>query len=305
MTTNPLPPLPDSLSEEARTQISALMAATPPAAASLAETREQVLAIQQHVSSLQLANYPVDITDDVISGVPVRVFEPKGGVTRPGVLLNAHGGGFMVDSGSMTENVPICALTGLKVIAVRYRLAPEHPYPAAVEDLVSAYRSILRTIGPDQVAIYGTSAGAVLSAQAIVRLKREGLPLPAAVGFFSGSADFAGATDSEQFFPMPGGESMRERTMPYVGHTPRNDPGLSPLHADLSDFPPTLLISSTRDLLLSDTAIFHRALLKAEVAAQLVVFEGLPHAFWAYLIAPECTEAFETMAKFFTTRLPN
>jgi len=102
---------------------------------------------------------------------------------------------------------------------------------------------------------------------------------------------------------MPGGATMQQLVAPYVGETSRTDAGLSPLYADLSGFPPTLLISSTRDQLLSQTAIFHRALLKAHVPAQLVVFEGLPHAFWAYLVAPECTEAFETMASFLGEKL--
>ena len=150
--------------------------------------------------------------------------------------------------------------------------------------------------------MFGTSAGAILSAQTIVRLKREGLPLPAAVGFFSGTGDFARAGDSEQFLPMPGGATMLDLVSGYVAQTSPTDPGLSPLYADLADFPPTLLVSSTRDQLLSQTAIFHRALLKAQVPAQFVVFEALPHAFWAYLIAPESTEAFELMASFLCAR---
>jgi epsilon-lactone hydrolase len=91
----------------------------------------------------------------------------------------------------------------------------------------------------------------------------------------------------------------------YVGQTSPTDPGLSPLYADLANFPPTLLVSSTRDQLLSQTAIFHRALLKAGVHAQLVVFEALPHAFWAYLLAPESTEAFELMASFLSSHVGN
>ena len=305
MTTVSMPPLPDSLSPEARMQITAVMAAEAPADVSLAAMREQMLAIQHHVSGLQQATHAVDILDDVIEGVPVRIFEPKGGTTRQGVLLNAHGGGFMVDSGSLTENVPLCALTGMKIVSVLYRMAPEHPFPAAVDDIVAVYRTLVREAGSDRIAIYGTSAGAVLSAQTIVRLKRERLPLPAAVGFFSGAADFVRIGDSEQFIPMPGGATSQELVSPYVAQTPRTDPDLSPLYADLSDFPPTLLISSTRDQLLSQTAMFHRALLKAQVPAQFVVFEGLPHAFWAYLIAPECTEAFELMATFLTESLRN
>jgi acetyl esterase/lipase len=304
MTTVTLPPLPDSLSAEARAQITAVMAAEPPADMPLAAMREQMLAIQHYVSGLQQAKYAVDISAGVIDGVAVRIFEPKGGATRRELLLNAHGGGFMVDSGSLSENVPICALTGMKIVAVLYRMAPEHPYPAAVDDMVAVYRSLVRDTGPGRIALYGTSAGAILSAQTIVRLKREGVPLPAAVGFFSGSGDLARPGDSEQFLPMPGGATMLELVSGYVAQTPRTDPGLSPLYADLSGFPPTLLISSTRDQLLSQTAIFHRALLKAQVPAQLVVFEGLPHAFWAYLIAPECTDAFELMASFLSSKMP-
>ncbi len=305
MTTVTLPPLPDSLSAEARAQIAAVTATPPPTDMTPATMREQMLAIQHYVSGLQQATHAVDISDDVIEGVPVRVFEPKGGATRQGVLLNAHGGGFMVDSGSLTENVPLCALTGMKVVAVLYRLAPEHAYPAAVDDMVAVYRALLRSAKPNRIAIYGTSAGAILSAQTIVRLKREGLPLPAAVGFFSGSGDLARNGDSEQFLPMPGGATLLELISGYIGQTPRTDPGLSPLYGDLSGFPPTLLVTSTRDQLLSHTAIFHRALLKAHVPAQLVVFEGLPHAFWAYLVAPECTEAFELMASFLGAQVEN
>jgi len=298
MTATSLPPLPDSLSTEARAQIAAVMAAETPADTPLPALREQMLAVQHYVSGLQLQTHAVEISDTVIDGVPVRIFEPKGGASRPGVLLNAHGGGFMVDSGSLTENVPICALTGMKVVAVLYRLAPEHPYPAAVDDVVAVYRSLARDIAPGQIAIYGTSAGAVISAQAIIRLKGDALRLPAAVGFFSGSADFSRTGDSEQFVPMPGGVTTQELATPYVAQTSRTDPGLSPLYAELPGFPPTLLVSSTRDPLLSQTAIFHRALLAAQVEAQFVVFEGLPHAFWAYLIAPESAEAFDLMAKF-------
>ena len=267
MTTDVFPPLPQSLSAEAREQIATMLTAGPPADTSLPAMRQQMLAIQAYVSSIQRAAYAVEISEAVIDGVPVRIFEPKGGPTRPGILLNAHGGGFMVDSGSLTENVPVCALTGMKVVSVLYRMAPEQPYPAAVDDMVVVYRAMLRECESNGLAIYGTSAGAALTAQTVVRLKREELPPPGAVGFFSGSADFVHVGDSEQFVPMPGGVTSQQMVAPYVGATARTDPGLSPLYADLAGFPPTLLITSTRDQLLSQTAIFHRALLRAQVAA--------------------------------------
>jgi monoterpene epsilon-lactone hydrolase len=90
---------------------------------------------------------------------------------------------------------------------------------------------------------------------------------------------------------------------PYPGATDRHDPVLSPLFADLAGMPPTLLVTSTRDLLLSDTALFHRALLRAGSNAELVVFEALPHAFWYHFQLRETEECLELMAKFFDQKL--
>jgi monoterpene epsilon-lactone hydrolase len=90
---------------------------------------------------------------------------------------------------------------------------------------------------------------------------------------------------------------------PYVGRTDRKDPVLSPWFADLRGMPPSLLVTSTRDLLLSDTTLFHRALLRNDVDAQLVVFEALPHAFWYHFELPETKEALELMAQFFDKKL--
>jgi acetyl esterase/lipase len=88
-----------------------------------------------------------------------------------------------------------------------------------------------------------------------------------------------------------------------VGKTDRKDPVLSPLFSDLHGLPPSLLVTSTRDILLSDTTIFHRALLRAGVDAHLVVFEALPHAFWYHFQLPETKEALELMARFFDERV--
>jgi epsilon-lactone hydrolase len=93
--------------------------------------------------------------------------------------------------------------------------------------------------------------------------------------------------------------SDRPHDEDYVGKTDPKDPVLSPVFADLHGLPPSLLVTSTRDLLLSNTSIFHRALLRAGVNAQLVVFEALPHAFWYHFQLPETKEALQIMARFF------
>ncbi|HEY1462231.1 MAG TPA: alpha/beta hydrolase fold domain-containing protein, partial [Terriglobales bacterium] len=141
-------------------------------------------------------------------------------------------------------------------------------------------------------------------------LKQLNLPLPGALGIFSGLADFSCPGDSWQLFALNGFPGMLKPTYPnhlpddaYVGKTDRKDPVLSPLFADLHGMPPTLLVTSTRDILLSGTTIFHRALLSSGVDAQLVVFEALPHAFWYHFELPETNEALNLMAKFFDQKL--
>ena len=141
---------------------------------------------------------PNTLVDATMAGVPVHIVTPDGmpEANKDKVLLNLHGGGFNSDSGSYTESIPIASYTGIKVVAVLYRLAPEHPYPAAVDDSVAVYKELLKTYTPNHIVIYGTSAGAILTAEVAARLKQLGLPLPAALGVFSGMGDFARACAS-------------------------------------------------------------------------------------------------------------
>ncbi len=254
--------------------------------------------------------YPVTVGADTIAGVPVRVVTPEGAEGNRGrVLINVHGGGFQLDSGSLTESIPIANLTHIKVISVLYRLAPEHPFPAAVDDTVAVYKELLRSYAPGNIGLYGTSAGAILTAEVAVRLRQLNLPLPAALGVFSGMGDYSRYTDSEAIYALDGFSGHLDvpkaapRPDPYVGATNPQDPVLSPVFADVHGFPPTLFITSTRDLLLSGTAILHWHFLRAGVDARLVVFEALPHAFWNNPSLPEAKEADATMAKFLDQQL--
>ena len=256
--------------------------------------------------------YPVNIASDTIAGVPVRVITPLtiAPEKRDRVLINLHGGGFNSDSGSLSETIPIANLSGIKVIAVLYRLAPEHPFPAGLDDAVAVYKELLKTYKPEHIAIYGTSAGAILTAEVTVKLKQLKLPLPAATGIFSGLGDFSQVGDSIALFALNGFSGHLEPPKPgarnseyFPASTDPKDPVLSPLYADLTGFPPTLFITSGRDLLLSGTTILHRAYLRAGVDAQLVVFEALPHAFWNNPALPESKEADQLMATFLAKRL--
>ena len=254
---------------------------------------------------------PNQLVEDKIAGVPVRIVTPEGlpEANRDKVLLNLHGGGFNSDSGSYTESIPIAGFTKIKVVAVIYRLAPEHPFPAAVDDSVAVYKELLKTHKPEHIVIYGTSAGAILTAEVAAKLKQLGLPMPAALGIFSGMGDFARDGDSMALYALRGFSgrldppSSEPHDPYYVGGTDAKDPILSPIFGDLHGLPPTLFVTSTRDMLLSGTVNLHRAYLNAGVDARLVVFDALTHAFWYDPLLPEAQEANHIMADFFVKQL--
>jgi len=304
-------PMPNTISPEAQQWLASLTHSTP-GPESLAERRKRTDEWRKFGSGEARKYYPANVEETSMAGVRTDIITP---VTMPEanrnrVLINLHGGGFNSDSGSLIEGIPIANLAKTKVVSVYYRLAPENPFPAAVDDVVAVYKELLKTYKPRSIGIFGTSAGAILTAEVAVRLKQLGLPLPAALGIFSGLADFSRVGDARQLFTLNGLPGEMQPVDPshlpddqYVGKTDRKDPVLSPLFADLHGMPPSLLVTSTRDLLLSDTTIFHRALLHAGNDAQLVVFEALPHAFWYHFQFPETREALELMAKFFDEKV--
>jgi monoterpene epsilon-lactone hydrolase len=304
-------PIPSTISPEAQEWLASL-AKKKSQSQTLAERRIATDAWRKSGSAEARRLYPVNVEETRIVGVRTDVITPltMPEANRGRVLINLHGGGFVSDSGSLIEGVPIANLTKIKVVSVYYRLAPENLFPAAVDDVVAVYRELLKTYKPQSIGIFGTSAGAVLTCEVAVRLKQLGLPLPAALGAFSVLTDYSRPSDSRQIFALDGLpgqlkplDPKRAPDDPYPGAADRKNPVLSPLFADLRGMPPSLLVTSTRDLLLSDTALFHRALLGAGNDAQLVVFEALPHAFWYHFRLPETKECLELMAKFFDQKL--
>ena len=302
-------PVPSTVSAEARASLAKAWPddATPQ---SLADRRASTDTWQTGAGKAFQTLYPVDVQNYTIAGVPVRIVTPPDipAGHRDRLLINLHGGGFNSDSGSLTESIPVAALSGTKTIAVLYRLAPEHPFPAALEDAIAVYRDALKTHKPGNIAIFGTSAGAILTAEVAVRLKQLNLPEPGALGIFSGFGDWANRGDSEALFSLRGLSGHLDiptlRTHDdYAASTDLRDPILSPINADLRNLPPTLFLTSTRDLLLSGTTTLHRAFLRAGNDAHLVVFEALPHAFWNDPTLPETSEANGIMARFFTRNL--
>lgn len=252
------------------------------------------------------ARYDVEVTKGKMAGVPVKFVRRRGTDAEADkrLLINFHGGGFIVDSGSLTETIPLAGLTGIPVVTVMYRMAPEHPFPAAVDDALAVYREALTQRPARAIGIFGSSAGAILTMQLLARIKAEGLPMPAAAGCFSGGADLSIIGDCEAYLPsILGSRTAGETLNEYCGDTDRTDPLLSPAQGDLSGFPPTLLMTSTRDQLLSHTVLADLALRQAGVATELRVYEGMMHAFWAWIDCPESDAAHGEQAAFFARHL--
>lgn len=303
-------PVPKTISEEAQRRLSRREPDQGPPQ-SLDDRRKSTDAYTARARLDWTRLCPHQLREDKIAGVPVRIVTPQGlpDSNRDKVLVNLHGGGFNSDSGSFTESIPIASYSKMKVVAVLYRLAPENPFPAAVDDAVAVYKKLLKTYRPQHIVLYGTSAGAILTAEVAARLKQLGLPLPAALGIFSGMGDFARTGDSVAIYSLRGFSGHLDPPRPegtrqeYAGATDLRDPVLSPIFSDLQGLPPTLFLTSGRDLLLSGTINLHRAYLHAGVDARLVVFDALPHAFWYDSTLPEAIEANHIMADFFVQQL--
>ena len=304
-------PMPATISPEAQKWLHSLEGSNAaPETLEVRRKRTDEWRVKQSAEAKRL--FPVNVEETTTAGVRTDIITPleTPAASRNRVLINLHGGGFNSDSGSLIEGVPIANLAKVKVVSVYYRLAPENPFPAAVDDVVAVYKELLKTHKPRDIAIFGTSAGAILTAESAVRLQQLKLPMPAALGLFSVLVDYSHPSDSHQIFTLNGFPGILAPQDPnkrigdeYARDTDRRDPVLSPIFADLRGMPPTLLVTSTRDLLLSDTARFHRALLAANVDSQLVVYEALPHAFWYHFELPETTEALHLMSHFFETKV--
>jgi len=258
-----------------------------------------------------LAAYPVQIETANLGGVKAEVVTPAGGIApenRNRVLINLHGGGFIAGAHAraLLEAAPIAAVGRIKVATLDYRLAPEHVFPAASEDIAAAYSSLLSDYPAANIGIYGCSAGGTLSAQAVAWFQKERLPCPGAIAMICSNAARMGVGDSTPLgralgIAVPQATKLRW----YFDGSNATDPLVSPCASPevLAKFPPTLLISASRDFFLSHTTHFHLQLVKAGVTAQLCIWDGLWHGFvWSPML-PESIEAYTIVSSFFARQL--
>ena len=239
--------------------------------------------------------------------MPVEWFTPTAGVS-PGhqdkLLINLHGGGFWEGSGvaSHVEAVPIACRTNIPVLSIDYRMAPEHKFPAASDDVVAVYQALLKNYTPNNIGFFGCSAGAVLITQAIARFLQEEIPLPAAVGLSCAGAYYWGEGDSGHIAEAMGNyNNIRPQESAYFSEVASDNRQAFPAYSceTLAAFPPSLLISSVRDFALSSVVHTHRQLVEADVDAHLHVWEGVEHAFMHNPELEASQQALRVMAAFF------
>lgn len=250
-----------------------------------------------------------------IGGVAAYRVMPNDGARPPHedhLFLYIHGGAYVFGGGAaaVPEAVVISAFAGIPAVAVDYRMPPDHPFPAAVDDVVAVYRKLLEDHTPAQIAIGGTSAGGGLSLAAIHQFKALELPVPGAVYLGTPWADLTDTSDSlhtlegiDRILVTYDG-MLASAAKLYAAGTSLTDPLISPVYGDFTGFPPTYLVTGTRDMLLSDTARVHRKLKAAGVVADLNVYEGLSHAEYAMLIgSPANQQTYGELAQFLAAHL--
>lgn len=227
---------------------------------------------------------------------------------RDGVILYLHGGGFV--SCSPTTQRPLTAalarLTSLRVFSLDYRLAPEHRYPAALDDAFAAYKWLLAQEGAraGAICIVGDSAGGGLVLSCLLRVRDAGLALPACAVCFSPWTDLAGTGASVRAndgrCAMFRTENIEEFAAAYLpAGASRRDPYASPAHADLRGLPPVLLQVGSTEILLDDARGVHDKIRAADGASRLEIYEDLPHG-WQMLngLVPESRAALRQAASF-------
>jgi acetyl esterase/lipase len=256
----------------------------------------------------------VKVEPATIAGVKAYIVTPDAisPANRNRLLIYFHGGGFVLRPGEagLAEAIQLAGFGHYKVISVDYRMSPDFPYPAAMDDAMAVYRAALKMVPAKNIGIFGTSAGGSITLAMVLRARTEKLPLPGALAPGTPWSDMTKTGDT--YFTNDGIDNVLVSNDGFWGAAAKlyangrdlKDPQLSPVYGDVRGFPPTILTSGTRDLFLSNTVRMHRKLRQAGVEAQLQVFEGLSHAqYYRDINAPETIDYNNEIARFFDKQL--
>jgi len=256
----------------------------------------------------------VTVEPTIIGGVRCFIVTPKSipPNNRNRVLLHFHSGGRVSNPGEAgtLEAVMMAGFAGFKVISVDYRMPPDFPFPAALDDAVAVYRELLKTTKAERIGVLGSSAGGSLTLTMLMRARTEKLPMPGAIALGTPTVDLSKTGDSLFTNAMVDNTIgtqdgyLHATALLYANGRDLKDPLLSPVYGDVSGFPPAILTSGTRDLYLSNTVRMHRKLRAAGVEAVLQVWEGQSHLqYMMDITAPETKEYHDEVARFLDLHL--
>jgi acetyl esterase/lipase len=255
---------------------------------------------------------PADVTVAEAALGGVRTAEiTVDGIEPRHVVLYFHGGVYVLGDAFLAADLAsqVGRRTSAKVISVDYRLAPEHPYPAAVDDALAAYEALLRSgTAPSDIAFAGESAGGGLAIATLVNAREHGLPLPAATLVMSPYVDLtlAGATmeTTRKVDPLLGPEALRARVTDYTAGQDAGIGLISPIFAELSGLPPLMIQVGSHEVLLDDAIRLAGVAASADVEVTLDITPGVPHVFQAYhAILDEAVEALDRAGRLLSTHL--
>jgi epsilon-lactone hydrolase len=302
-------PVPSFLSPEAQAILGMglLQADEYPPLEDLDGWRAMVASRDEFVGSMmadRVSTFDGDVEEIDRDGTRIFVVTPAGTPDEDGgVYLDFHGGGLIMGGGDICRamGIGVANSVGRRTWTVDYRMPPDFPYPAALDDAVATYRALLDVRGPEQIIVGGASAGGNLAAALILRARDEGLPLPAAAILQTPEVDLTESGDSFRtnlgVDTVLTGSLMPANLLYAAGHDLAH-PYLSPLFGDFAKgFPPTFLTTGTRDLFLSNTVRMHRALRAADVPTELHVMEAAPHGGF-FGTAPEDAQVTRDLRRF-------
>lgn len=240
-----------------------------------------------------------------LAGVPTYFAKPKD-LPRSHddkAVLDIHGGGLVLLGGECVElfGLMSAATLGFPVFAIDYRNPPDHPYPAALDDCMAAYKALLDRYGPGKIAITGSSGGGNLAAALALRIRDEGLPFPSSLMLMTPELDLTESGDTFQTnrdIDIVLKKGLPELNALYANGQDLAHPYLSPLFGDFTrGYPPTFIQTGTRDIFLSNCVRMNRALRAAKIAVELHIFEAMPHGGFGGM-TPEDQEVREERIRF-------
>ncbi len=280
-----------------------------------AKDPKKLAALRKFVNLIDDATFeklksPYSMNDRVINGTTTLWITPPNLKHKDKVMIFIHGGGWIVNSrkAQLKFQADVASSLGVKLVSIEYRLAPEHPYPAAMNDIVAAYKGIIKEYGAKNTGLFGTSAGGGLTLATLLRLKADGLPLPAASAPLSPGADM---TASGHLYRAIG---LQDPILPpfgvytamqaYVGKADPKDPLVSPVFGDFTSMTPLFLLCGTSEIVASDTIRVAASARNQGVDVTLLVSDGM----WHVPIGngsgvPELQLAYDEMIKFFKRQM--